>query len=119
MIVHLCPLTDWRAAQERGDYRAASLEQAGFIHFSRPEQMLQVANYFYQGMTDLVLLWVEPDKLEAELRWEDVEGSTFPHLYGALNLDAVMAVTDFPPDADGVFRQEPHLPPDFGAWACA
>ena len=93
------------AASQIGEYRAASLELEGFIHFSRPEQVLRVANAYYPGQLDLVLLWIDPQKLAAELRWESSDWDIFPHLYGALNLDAVVKVVDFAPDNDGIFRQ--------------
>lgn len=112
MIVHLCAHKDWLAAQAQGEYRAASLQTAGFIHLSRLEQILRVANAWYRGQTGLVLLWVAPEKLKAELRYEpsDYEadaGETFPHLYGPLNLEAVQKVSAFAPDEDGIFRTLP------------
>lgn len=106
-IVHICPREEWEAAQVRGEYRDASLEDVGFIHFSRPDQILTVANEFYRGVYDLVILWVDPQKVDSELRWERVNGGIFPHLYGPLNLDAVLTVRDFPPDADGTFQSVP------------
>jgi len=51
-----------------------------------------------------LLLWVDPHKVEAELRWEASGGEQYPHLYGPLNLEAVLAVQDFVPDGDGIFR---------------
>jgi len=104
-IVHICEKSFWAAAQEMGEYRTASMDQEGFIHCSRPEQVLRVANTFYPGLPDLVLLWIEPQKLVAELHWEPSDGDIFPHLYGPLNLDAVIKVVDFPPGNDGIFRQ--------------
>ena len=103
-IVHLCTQDEWTAAQSAGKYRAPSLKNEGFIHCSRPGQILWVANQFYPGATDLVLLWIDPQQLTAKLRWEDSDGGVFPHLYGPLNLDAVTSVTDFVSDSDGVFR---------------
>jgi uncharacterized protein (DUF952 family)/RimJ/RimL family protein N-acetyltransferase len=106
-IVHLCPEAEWAAACELGSYCAASLESEGFIHFSRSGQMLQVANAFYAGQPDLVLLWVDPALLHGELRWEPVAGQVFPHLYGEVNLDAVVVVRPFPVNSGGAF---PFLP---------
>ena len=103
-IVHLCSRQDWQAAQERGAYRPDSLESEGFIHNSLPDQILWVANQFYPRESDLVVLWIEPARVEAEIRWETVPDGTFPHLYGPLNLSAVVAVRDFTADEDGVFR---------------
>jgi len=91
-IVHICGKNEWQQAQERGKYCPASLETEGFIHFSRPEQIARVAELFFKGRTDLVLLWVDPLRVNAEVRWEDVNGESFPHLYGALNLEAVEKV---------------------------
>ena len=76
----------------------------GFIHLSRPDQILKVANAFYRGLTDAILLWIDPARLNAELRWETVDADVFPHLYGPLNLEAVVAVSDLQPDSAGVFR---------------
>jgi uncharacterized protein (DUF952 family) len=104
-IVHLCTRADWNAALVKETYRTGSLAGEGFIHCSRPEQILGVANRFYAGQTGLLLLWIDPDRLQSELRWESSDGDTFPHLYGPINLDAVTAVTVFDADADGVFRR--------------
>lgn len=106
-IVHLCAEDEWRAALEAGEYRAASMQTEGFIHCSRPEQILAVANRFYPGQRGLAILWIDMDRLESELRWELSDGQIFPHLYGPLNIAAVRSVFPFSPDADGVFRNLP------------
>jgi uncharacterized protein (DUF952 family) len=104
-IVHLCPLADWQEAQAAGEYRAASLQSEGFIHLSRPEQILWVANQFYPAQMGLALLWVKAAHLGQALRWEAVGEQVFPHLYGALPVQAVFGVVPFAPDPDGVFRK--------------
>ena len=104
-LVHLCSRNDWRTAQANGEYRAESLDSEGFIHCSRPNQILQVANSFYQGGRDLVLLWIDPALVEPEIRWDPVGNETFPHIYGPINLSAIVGVSDFPADPDGIFRR--------------
>jgi release factor glutamine methyltransferase len=104
LLVHLCTRSAWLAAQNAGIYQAESLASEGFIHISRPDQILKVANAFYRGLPDAILLWIDPARLQAELRWEAVDADVFPHLYGALNLDAVVSISDLIPDPDGVFR---------------
>ena len=108
-IVHICSQEDWQAAQAVGAYRADSLEAEGFIHCSQPAQVIGVANRYYSGRTDLLLLWINPSKLGAELRWEPSEGDIYPHLYGPLNLDAIIHVSAFLPDGDGVFQSIPEI----------
>jgi uncharacterized protein (DUF952 family) len=103
-ILHLCPRQAWKKAQAEGVYRPASLESEGFIHFSLPNQIYRAANAFYRGQKGMVLLWVDPEQLSAPLRWDPADGDIFPHLYGALNLDAVVRTEEFSPDADGEFR---------------
>jgi uncharacterized protein (DUF952 family) len=108
-ITHICRRHEWDSAQNDGIYRTESLVVEGFIHCSLPEQVIKVANSFFPGVVDLVLLWIDPQKLTAELRWESSNGDEFPHLYGSLNLDAVLSVRDFLPDSDGVFHVVPDL----------
>ena len=114
IIYHITPRVDWEAAQENGDYRPVNLESEGFIHCSTDTQAVHVANAFYTGQTGLVLLVIDPERLSAKLKWDPpahpapekapaaLRGE-FPHIYGALNLDAVIEVRDFAPNADGVF----------------
>lgn len=107
MIYHITSRAEWDAAQAQGQYRAASLETEGFIHCSTAQQVARVANAFYRGKKDLVLLQIDKTRLNAELKWEapagppaaDIsESDLFPHIYGALNLSAVVAAPDFEPD---------------------
>jgi uncharacterized protein (DUF952 family) len=98
-LVHLCRRRDWEQAVQAGVYRAGSLDELGFIHLSRPEQIQGVAKRYYAGVQGLVLLWIDPHKLSAEIRWEASDGQIFPHLYGMLNVDAVQLVQDFSPAA--------------------
>ena len=103
-ILHITSRADWRTALEDGAYRAASLQTEGFIHCSRPDQVASVANALYAGQTNLVLLHIDPDLLQSELRWEAVAGDEFPHVYGPINLGAVLDVTAFAPAGDGRFH---------------
>ncbi len=121
MIYHISSRAAWQAAQGRGWYSAPSLASEGFIHCSRREQVLAVAEDFYRGAADLLLLCIDEDRLSAELRWEApahprAEGADattvealFPHVYGKLNLDAVLEVIEFTESEDG-FRLPPGLP---------
>ena len=108
-IVHICPREDWEEAINQREYRSASLATDGFIHCSRPDQVLEVANRYYQGDKDLVLLWINPKMLKTEVRWEESDGDVFPHIYGVLNLGAIIGVHEFNSGADGIYRNLPSL----------
>jgi uncharacterized protein (DUF952 family) len=107
-ILHFCARDVWQQAQVQGEYRADTLATEGFIHCSPPEQVHLPANTLVRGRTDLVLLEIDPDRLTAPLRWEpgdpnDAESMQFPHVYGPIPVDAVIAVHDFQPGPDGTF----------------
>lgn len=108
VLVHLCPTDDWAAAQSRGELRPESLASAGFVHLSTPEQVHLPANRLFTGRRDLLLLHVDPSRLDSPIRWElglatDPESMLFPHLYGALPIHAVINVTSYLPSVDGTF----------------
>lgn len=120
-IYHITTRDAALASRKIGEYRPESLETDGFIHFSQRHQVLGVANAFYRGQAHLVLLVVEPSRLKAELKYEPpVHPSAsdsappaenlFPHLYGPLNMDAVVEMIDFLPDKNGYFTLPASLP---------
>jgi uncharacterized protein (DUF952 family)/RimJ/RimL family protein N-acetyltransferase len=108
-ILHLCKQQDWDAAQAQGEFRPNSLAAEGFIHCSRPEQILDVANRYYKGIQGLVLLKIEQSRIVPEIIWEASDGDDFPHIYGPINLEAVAGVIPITPDTDGKFRQFPAI----------
>jgi uncharacterized protein (DUF952 family) len=111
VIFHIAARADWAAAGAAGAYMADSLASEGFIHCSTAQQVVATANRIFRGRRDLVLLSIDSARVKPEIRYENLEGgaSLFPHIYGALALDAVVAVHDFPPQADGGFEMPPAL----------
>ena len=113
MIFHITSRKAWDEAQGRGDYHAESLATEGFIHCSTLSQVVPVAENFYKGQHGLVLLAVEPALLSSELKWEPPSGGTpppgvpqgdsFPHIYGPINLSAVVKVLDLEQSTNGTF----------------
>jgi len=106
LILHIAQRGDWQRSEGQGSYRCSSLLDEGFIHCSTPEQVLIPANERFRGRQDLLLLCIEVERLDCELRYEDCydSGMAFPHVYGPIGLDAVVAVVDFPPGDDGRFE---------------
>jgi uncharacterized protein (DUF952 family) len=93
-ILHVTPAALWEKAQAQGEYRGDTLATEGFIHCCSPGQLAGVISRYFHGQTGLVVLRIDPEMLMPPLRWERPPGSTetFPHLYGPLNLDAVVEV---------------------------
>src|SRR5438128_2300205 len=92
-IYHIAVASDWEAAKAAGTYqistRGQTLDQAGCIHASTAAQVDSTRMRFYQDAGELVLLEIDPERLHAEVRYE----GGYPHIYGPLNLDAVVAAT--------------------------
>src|SRR5688572_16351355 len=114
MIYHITSRQAWLDAQQHGEYRAESLETEGFIHCSTRTQILPVAEKFYKGQAGNLLLMIDPDLLTSELRWEPPSGGApppgvpagelFPHVYGPINLDAILKVFDLETNPDGSYN---------------
>ena len=60
---------------------------------------------YYHGRRGLVLLGIDPQRVASPIRWEALgTPEPYPHVYGPLNIDAVVTVWDFEPLADGSFE---------------
>ncbi len=97
LVFHVATLADWTAAQESGEYttstRGVTLEQEGFLHASRADQVGDVYDRYYTDADEpLVLLTVDTDLLEVPWREDPVGDDTFPHIYGPLAPAAVVKV---------------------------
>lgn len=91
-LFHLASRPEWLAAQVRGRYEAESLHTEGFIHLSTAAQLEATAKRHYPGRSDMLVLEIDPRNLAWEIRYEEVHGDLFPHLYGPLELGAVISV---------------------------
>jgi uncharacterized protein (DUF952 family) len=84
------------------------LESQGFIHASTAAQVVATADRYYRGQDGLVLLCIDPGRVEAPVKHEAAgerpDAGLFPHIYGPLNLDAVERAVAFPCRADGSFE---------------
>lgn len=105
MIFHITQESAWAAAQNKGQYEAASLVTEGFIHCSSANQVLEVAHRLFRNSQGLILLEIDPQLLQADLRYENCEGGAeqYPHIYGPIPVPAVKAVFPFLPNANGQF----------------
>ena len=108
-ILHITTRAEWDRAVAGGAYRADSLATEGFLHASTPRQVAASANRFYRGRTGLVVLRIDPARVVAEIRPEASPHSPepFPHIYGPLNIDAVVGVVAIEPDEAGEFGWPP------------
>ena len=106
VVFHIISRVAWAEAQQGGWYTPDSFTGEGFIHLSKRAQILRPANLLYAGRDDLVLLEIDVSALHADVVYEPGshgEAEHFPHLYGPMNLDAVVRVIDFPCEPDGSF----------------
>ncbi|MDQ2815785.1 MAG: DUF952 domain-containing protein [Actinomycetota bacterium] len=108
-IYHIATAASWARAQADGQYTMSTLDRTlaeeGFIHASAAAQVALVANKYYRGQPDLLLLVIDPGLVDSEIRYEPVPGQPlpYPHIYGPLNLSAVVQSSPFTPAPDGHF----------------
>lgn len=104
-ILHAALPDDWATALRHGEYlistRGITLEQEGFIHCSRRHQVEAVVARFYADVPELVLLTIDPDRLDAPVVDEppaDGIDELFPHVYGPIPVEAVVRAERWRPD---------------------
>jgi uncharacterized protein (DUF952 family) len=93
IIYHVTTAAAWNAAKEKGRYEDPSLANEGFIHASEAQQVDGVLQRYFAGKTNLVKLTIDTDKLTSQLvyEWSPSVQDQFPHIYGPINLDAVIS----------------------------
>ncbi|MGB5759380.1 MAG: DUF952 domain-containing protein [Acidimicrobiales bacterium] len=113
LLYHVATEHDW-SRRTATHYQPSGIVDEGFVHLSSAEQLVATLHRHYPGRRDLILLTVDPTRASAELVWEDISGSgvAFPHIYGAIELSAVVAAEPLPCDENGRFdRWQPPSEP--------
>lgn len=95
MIYHITTRQQWHDAQKIGFFEEPSLHSEGFIHNCTEAQVQGVLDRYYKGKADLLLLHIAEEKLTAELKYELAPSvnEEFPHIFGRIDLDAVVKTT--------------------------
>jgi uncharacterized protein (DUF952 family) len=96
MIYHITTKTEWEQQSAAAHYKSQSLNQEGFIHCCSTDlQVKGVLQKYFVEQTDLLLLYIEPTKLTAELKYElATNQEVFPHIYGEMNKEAIVKIAD-------------------------
>jgi uncharacterized protein (DUF952 family) len=107
-IFHIAEADAWDAARAAGEYRVSTrgrtLADVGFVHCGHRHQVERVANAAYRDAGSLVLLTIDPGRVGAKIKEETAGGvEFFPHIYGPIPTDAVVAVAPLEPAPGGLF----------------
>ena len=101
---HLAPRARWEDWDPGTPYASPSLSDEGFIHCTDGiANMVATANRFYRSDPgEFVVLTVDLERTGSPWRIDD-PGKPFPHIYGPIQREAILAVRPFQRDAEGAF----------------
>jgi uncharacterized protein (DUF952 family) len=101
---------EWAEFGAEGCFAGSPFDRSsGFIHCSSRDQVGRTAMRVFASEPDLVVVAVDTGALGESVRWEAApDGGLFPHVYGPLPLDAIVAVHEIP----GAQSVGTILPPD-------
>ena len=104
MIYHIAIKREWDDQADSTEYAPLAYGTDGFIHCCDFHQLMSVANGYFQGRDDLVVLELLPTNLEPETRYEQSGKERFPHVYGLINKDAINRTVSVQCNHDGLFE---------------
>jgi len=106
LIFHLVKKKDWKEQKKEARYHPEVLDSKGFIPCSSGNNIEEIANRLFRGERRILLIVINTTLIEPELKYEqNMEGGvSYPHIYGPLNLDAVIDKIELVPEEDGSFE---------------
>jgi len=118
LLYRLCHVDDWHEAVAAGVFSGTADDaRDGYIHLSTADQVEETARLHYTRVRPLMLLEVDRTRLDGEVKWEPSRGgAAFPHLYGRIPLEAVLAALPLREDREGhlIFPPLSDMPGEFG-----
>ena len=104
MIYHIAIQTEWDDHAGSSEYAPLAYRKEGFIHCCDFHQLMSVANGYFPGRDDLVVLELVPTRLKPETRYEQSGSERFPHIYGLINKEAINRTVTVQCNSDGLFE---------------
>jgi uncharacterized protein (DUF952 family) len=97
---------DQMRALEADAFEGAPIDLAdGYIHLSTRDQLTETVDKHFTGQSDLWVAAIDLAALGDSIRWEESRGGAlFPHIYGAMPLDVVIAYGELERDDDGTVK---------------
>jgi uncharacterized protein (DUF952 family) len=85
-------------------YVPGDFEKDGFIHTTEGREAVSITltRYYKSSAEPWVVLFIDQERVTSPIRYDD-PAEVFPHIYGPLNRDAILAVEDIDRAPDGTF----------------
>ena len=91
-IIHSVNKEEFDEEIKTGKYGSKSIEKCGFIHCSDLDTYYLVAPKFKDDFSKRLVLLIDTDKVNVDIKWEDGGGVDFPHVYGLLEKEAIVGI---------------------------
>lgn len=97
---------DQMRSLEADRFEGAPIDLAdGYIHLSTRDQLTETVDKHFAGQTDLWVAAIDLEALGQTIRWEESRGGAqFPHIYGPMPLETVVAYGPLERDGDDKVR---------------
>lgn len=94
------------ALEAEGSFAGAPVDLAdGYLHLSTADQLTETVDKHFAGQQDLHVAAIDLGSFGATLKWEESRGGQlFPHLYGPLLLETVIAYGPLEREPNGTVR---------------
>ena len=103
-IYLLSSQAEYQQALSIGSLTRESLQSEGFIHATPRSQLSRLANKYHKETVQPLILVVDKKLVSSDIKWEPATGGLYPHIYGELNINAVIKIEEISPNENGVFQ---------------
>lgn len=110
LTYHGTPKAYWDSLDPNAAYVPPEFGREGFIHCTDGREAVSIilTLVYRKQLEPFVVLYIDLDKVQAEVKYEDPAG-IYPHIYGPLNREAIVAVRDVERSPEGIFHMPPAL----------
>ncbi len=90
LLFTLIKKEEWKAFSSSGTFEPESLTEQGFIQCYIGVQVQDAANKSYSDESELLLIVIDPLRLQVPIKHEKDGDEVYPNVYGSFSIDAVI-----------------------------